>query len=420
MSRVTARILGLSLFAGVLFAGGCGEPTEQTDPTLGQSAAAIATPPAGKVVLGYYKGANSSHLPVLSIPGGSLTHVSYVGANVGAGDACVFMDPVNDPAKVSQLNGALKTTYPALKTMFTIQGASGISGAASTAARRAAMASSCVQFMVDRGFDGIDVDWEFPADTTEGANYTLLLQAIRTKLNARSQQTGKTYLLTMAAPATSWEYPKLNLPGLAAQVDWFNLMTYDFHGPWSSTSGKTTGHNAPLYPMTANSSDTQTSDGGVTAYLKAGVAPSKIVMGVPFYAYEWYDVSNSPNNNGLNRTSTRTAPPYGGSYTFRRLLELGKITLTTTTYPFGSAAGATSGLHSYRWGGSKVPWLFPTGSDNIGNFISYDDPQSICEKAHYIKAPPSGTALRGGMIWEITMDSTDFQLLDALNYCMVH
>ena len=67
-----------------------------------------------------------------------------------------------------------------------------------------------------------------------------------------------------------------------------------------------------------------------------------------------------------------------------------------------------------------MPWLFPTGGENIGNFVSYDDPQSICEKARYIRTPPTGGTLRGGMIWEITMDSTPFQLLDALNSCMAN
>ena len=143
------------------------------------------------------------------------------------------MDPAADPSKVSELNGSLKTNYLALKTSFTIQGAAGIAGAASTAARRATMAAACVQFMVDEGFDGIDLDWEYPASANEGATYTLLLQALRSALTARSAQAGRSYFLTIAAPATRWEYQKLNLRGLAASVDWFNLMTYDFHGPWS-------------------------------------------------------------------------------------------------------------------------------------------------------------------------------------------
>ena len=56
----------------------------------------------------------------------------------------------------------------------------------------------------------------------------------------------------------------------------------------------------------------------------------------------------------------------------------------------------------------KVPYLWnPTNK----TFISYDDPQSMAEKAKYIKAKGLG----GGMIWEITEDDSTYSLLNALN-----
>lgn len=376
----------------------------------------LSAPPAGMLTVTYYKGKNSANLPVLSIPGAALSHVNYVGATVSSSDTCVFQDPTNDPGKVEDLNTDLKAAFGHLKTSITIQGDSGLTRVAADATKRASFASACVDFMVAHGFDGLDVDWEYPNDSAEGANYTLLMQALRLALNAKSAQTGDSYFLTMAAPVTTWEYNKLQLDQLEDHVDWFNLMTYDFRGPWS----KKTGHNSAIYPMSSGTTDLQVCDAGVDAYLARGVPASKLVMGVPFYAYEWFDVYNVPNNNGYQRDSTYVPGPgenYGRSYSFRQLLANGIIALTST-YPAGSVAGTGTGLHSYRWGNSKVPWLFPPNGAELGDFISYDDPQSIAEKGKYIKTPGSGSPLRGGMIWELTQDSTDFKLLDALNWGM--
>jgi len=49
---------------------------------------------------------------------------------------------------------------------------------------RLQFAGSGVQFMAANGFDGIDIDWEFP-QAADSANFTALLQALRTQLDAQ-------------------------------------------------------------------------------------------------------------------------------------------------------------------------------------------------------------------------------------------
>lgn len=53
--------------------------------------------------------------------------------------------------------------------------------------------------MLDYGFDGIDVDWEFPDNAAQGKNYLLLLREMRNQLNALKD--GSRYFLSIA---TRW------------------------------------------------------------------------------------------------------------------------------------------------------------------------------------------------------------------------
>jgi len=84
----------------------------------------------------------------------------------------------------------------------------------------------------------------------------------------------------------------MDLPGMLVYLDWFNVMTYDFHGGWETK----TGHNAPLYKNDAETtSDIAPSfikskyncDAAIQAYLAAGVPSNKILMGLPLYGRGW-------------------------------------------------------------------------------------------------------------------------------------
>lgn len=66
------------------------------------------------------------------------------------------------------------------------------SDAVATAARRESFAASCVDFVVEQGLDGVDLDWEYPGIRRRGVdihrrrtkqNFTLLLQELREQLD---------------------------------------------------------------------------------------------------------------------------------------------------------------------------------------------------------------------------------------------
>ncbi len=369
-------------------------PTSTPTPTPTPTPASTPMPsPEVKTnkVVGYYAAwaAYSGFTPD-KIDASKLTHINYAFANIGSDLKIALGYPDVDPSNFTKLN-ALKQTYPNLKTLIAVGGWSWsgkFSDVALTDSSRTAFADSCVEFIVKYGFDGVDIDWEYPVSgglasnvnrPEDKHNFTLLMQKLREKLDARGLINGKKYLLSFAGATGSWYVNNTELGILHQYIDYGNIMTYDIHGTWD----KYTDFNAPLY----NNSDTSPQykwsvDASINAWLKAGFPKEKLIMGVPFYGYKYNAVVNG--NNGLYQTFS------GGSS-----LSYGNIEANYLN---------TSGYLHYFHSESMVPWLF-----NGSTFISYENEQSMGLKAQYVK----NRGLGGAMIWELSQDPNRV-LLNAL------
>lgn len=108
---------------------------------------------------------------------------------------------------------------------------------AATAQGRKAFAASCVKMIKDLGFDGIDIDWEYPQDPTQGQQMLLLLQEIRAAMDAYATKlesetgTRPQFVLSIAAPAGEANYKNMPLGALAQVLDFINLMVDPLHSP---------------------------------------------------------------------------------------------------------------------------------------------------------------------------------------------
>ncbi|EDW27139.1 GL16390 [Drosophila persimilis] len=188
----------------------------------------------------------------------------------------------------------LKTYNKQLKTMIAIGGwneaSSRFSPLVASGERRQQFIKNILKFLRQNHFDGIDLDWEYPAHREGGKsrdrdNYAQFVQELRAEFEREAQKTGRTrLLLTMAVPAgieyidKGYDVPKLN-----KYLDWFNVLTYDFH----SSHEPSVNHHAPLYSLEEDSEynyDAELNiDYSIKYYLKAGADRDKLVLGIPTY-----------------------------------------------------------------------------------------------------------------------------------------
>lgn len=326
------------------------------------------------------------------LPGNLLTHVIYAFSSIDPKQhTCVYGSESVDKFHFKGLR-QLKQKYPHLKVLIAIGGATrskDFSDMAAKADRREKFVKSCLDlYLGTHGdvIDGIDMDWEFPgvgdgSRKEDKQNFTALMKEFRRQLDELGKQKKRSYLLTAAVPAGLWALPNYELKELSPVLDWFNLMTYDFSGAWS----KATNFTAPLYRAKDDPFPVNNVDAAVQAYLKAGVPPHKITLGIPFYGRGWTTITTE--NNGLYQ-------------------DLGRGKISGTAFTYRNLVENYIGQNDYQrfWSyGAKVPWLF-NAPERV--FITYEDPESLGYKAGYLKDHYLG----GAMIWHLSSDADDVLL----------
>ncbi|MGH8181925.1 MAG: glycoside hydrolase family 18 protein [Steroidobacteraceae bacterium] len=362
---------------------------------LGLSLQAQATPR----VAAYYDGG----MPVAQIPAGQISDLIFAFGEPN--DAGVCTPPTAAQTETFAALRTLRQEHPGLHLIVSIGGwdaAPQYSDIALSDGSRSRFVASCVQtFLVGQGFDGLDLDWEFPVHggmnrsrPQDRADATALAREFRRQLDALGGRTHRHYLLTVATPAGTWQQggaysvsDSYDLAELARSADWLNVMTYDMNNIFSPVSG----FNTPLgadprdpAPAPQRAGDNLTS--AVRHYESQGVPPSKIMLGVAFYGRGFTGVS--PQDAGLYSK-------YSGGY-------------AETPWKTVQSQFLTSPDWVRHWSvTAQAPWLYNASQ---GIFFTYDDPLSLAIKADFARRE----RLRGVMIWVLGEDDPGNSLLNAL------
>ena len=244
------------------------------------------------------------------------THLIYAFAKIDKGEVTLGDDAV-DTENFAELQ-ALRRRNGRLQIFVAVggwEGSADFSDVAASDLLRQRFAESAVAFLRMHTFDGIDIDWEHPVvggkngnthRSADKQNFIRLLEALRNALDAAGREDGRRYLLTIAAGASADNTGNLELEATATLVDWIGLMSYDFSGAWS----KTTGHNAPLAvdpndPTPGAALNTVSA--AVGRYLTAGVPKRKLLLGFPLYGRAWRgcDSRNKGDRPDLRRAGER-------------------------------------------------------------------------------------------------------------------
>jgi chitinase len=331
-----------------------------------------------KRLLAYYLYQDQSHAPAYTarqIPFKKLTHLIHVALVVDpSGDGTIEISPhAIEPRLIPRAHAA------GVRVLVCVQGpASAFSKVAARLEARSHFAQNLKSFVLKYSYDGVDMDWEVPGSQAEVANDVLLMQALRDALPSPR------YLVSMATPSEPGHWGEYDFAKLTPIVDFYNVMTYDFHGPWTNHAG----HNSPLFSNENDPGHDGSIDESVNLYLnKLGVPPEKINLGTAFYGYE-FPVGQL---HGACNCEKSTAYRAYGTYIKPRI---GKDGWVQSVDPVAMAP--------YLVRGSAVP-----------GFITFDDADSVARKVVYALDVRD---LGGVFMWELSedYDGKKQDLLDSM------
>jgi chitinase len=257
-------------------------------------------------------------------------------------------------------------------------------------------AANCVGLIKDYGFDGIDIDWEYPGYAEHSGtpddivSYPLLLEELRRALDELEEETGKHYGITSALPCGPTHLKNINVPELSKYLSELNLMTYDFHGAWDAY----TGVNSALYDSIHDPEPGWSIDGCVKNWAERGAPTEKMNIGLGFYGRSFLNAKALHEPHGGTDDKTWSVDEGTPQY-FNIMDQMKHMT--------------------YVWDDESMT---PIAFFDSGGMVSYDDERSICEKTAYA----IDNDLHGFIIWELSgdvMKDLNTPLLDMVNRKLV-
>ncbi|GAB1217038.1 hypothetical protein ATERTT37_006259 [Aspergillus terreus] len=217
--------------------------------------------------------------------------------------------------------------------------------------KRTKFADNLLGFMVRYGFDGVDLDWEYPGASDRGGNkddtknFVALMKAIRDKFDASARG-----VWDQNNPIGSKVHPHTNLTEIkeAASLLWRN-----------------------------------------------DVPPAKVVLGVGFYGRSFHlkdKECNTPGCDFEGDAQEGDCTKSSGTLAYFEIQDIIKKQNINVTYDKDAA----------------VNWI--TYGKDLANWVSYDDNRTLSQKVDYA----NDVGLGGVMIWSVDQDDESFTALEGL------
>ncbi|KAJ5130997.1 Glycoside hydrolase superfamily [Penicillium bovifimosum] len=329
------------------------------------------------------------------IPSSVYTHLNYAFATIDPKTFAVMANNERE-ANIMKRLVALKRKDYQLKVNIAIGGwafndpgstATVFSDLAASKDNQNKFFASLLHFMSLYGFNGVDIDWEYPVDSDRGGrvadlkNFPSFMANLKEALN----QGGVTRELSLTLPTSYWYLQHFDIKGLEKSVDYFNYMSYDLHGTWD---GKNQWSGAYLDSHT-NLTEIEVA---MDLLWRNNISPSKVVMGLAFYARAFTVADTSCTTPGCLFASGSDEGPCSGQTGILLNSEIDDI---RTTYNVEPTLDKDAAVQILTW---EDQWL------------TYDDTSTFKLKADYVK----DRCLGGVMVWAVSQDTSNGTYTEAL------
>jgi chitinase len=308
------------------------------------------------------------------IPFNKVTHINHAGVSFNANGTLVVPSGFIEKALLT------KAHNNGVKVLLLLGG--DFTDMETTPGGLSALLQNLQPFLQEYGYDGVDIDWEYPASAQDAAFFHSLMLGLRSILPAPQ---------LLSADVAPWGGTGYDFPDTKNIVDWFNIMTYDCAGPWTDSSQL----NSAIFPDPNDPESYNCEPGGsvkeaLDIYAGLQVPASMLNIGTPFYGYIYHQVNSlwgfCPNQDCTNSVDYENY----GTFFKQRINAMG--------------------WRTYYDPYALVPYMLKANGSE--GFITYDDAASTFYRVWYTDwARGAG----GTFIWEIDADydGTTQDLLEA-------